>query len=144
MARQDNSLTRELFVSLEPTVEESRRSGGQYRYQQIVVNDLIEEFGLETEAIVQTLPLARFQLITGNVPFPRTGTIVQPVQPGETQPLGQCIHLGYVSDFLIIRQVPQHSTFAREYCHQWQQESSLVENFLMQITNPVTYADDKL
>jgi hypothetical protein len=144
MARQDNSLTGELFVSLEPTVKESRRSGGGYRYQQIVVNDLIEEFGLETEAMVQTLPLARFQLITGNVPFPRTGTIVQPVQPGETRPLDQCIHLGYISVFLIIRQVPQHSTFACKNRHQWQQELSLVENFLMQITNPVTYADNKL
>ena len=55
----------ELFVSLEPTIEESRRSGGRYQYQQVVVD------GTEIRVICQTPPRARFQLNNGNIPFPR-------------------------------------------------------------------------
>jgi hypothetical protein len=50
----------ELFVSLELTTEESRRSGGRYQYQQVVVSSLIEEFGTEVRVICQTPPRARF------------------------------------------------------------------------------------
>jgi hypothetical protein len=143
MARQGDNPTRELFVLLALTIEESRSSGGQYQYQQVVVHDLIEEFGLETVAIIQIPPRARFQLNKRSIPFPRipTGLIDRLVLPGETRPLGQCVHLGYVSDFLIIRGVPQYTAFERKYRHQWQQDSSLVENFLAQITNRAAFYD---
>jgi hypothetical protein len=94
----------ELFVSLEPTIEELHRSGGRYQYQQVVVSSLIQEFGTEVRVICQTPPHARFQLNNGNIPFPRIplGGPHNPAKPGEIRLLGQCLHLGYISDFFII------------------------------------------
>ena len=94
----------ELFISLEPTIEETHRSGGRYQYQQVVVDSLIQEFGTEIRVICQTPPRARFQLNNNNIPFPiiPLGLINQPAKPGEIGHLGQCMHLGYVSDFLVI------------------------------------------
>jgi hypothetical protein len=81
----------ELFVSLEPTIEEAHRSGGCYQYQQVVIDSLIQEFGTEIRVICQTPPCARFQLNNGNIPFPR----ISP-RPGEIRPLalGQCCTWG--------------------------------------------------
>jgi hypothetical protein len=81
----------ELFVSLEPTIEEAHRSGGHYQYQQVVVDSLIQEFGTEIRVICQTPPRARFQLNNSNIPFPR----ISP-RPGEIRPLalGQCCTWG--------------------------------------------------
>jgi hypothetical protein len=74
----------ELFVSLEPTIEELRRSGGLYQYQQVVVNSLIQEFGTEIRVICQTPPCARFQLNNGNIPLPRIPLHhTYPARPGE-------------------------------------------------------------
>ena len=81
----------ELFVSLEPTIEELRRSGGRYQYQQVVVSSLIQEFGTEVRVICQTPPLARFQLSNSNIPFPRIplgGGQHNPAKPGEIDSLG--------------------------------------------------------
>jgi hypothetical protein len=127
----------ELFVSLEPTIEELRRSGGRYQYQQVVVNSLIPEFGTEVRVIFQTPPRARFQLNNGNIPFPRIlpGQTNQPAKPGEIRPLGQCMNLGYVSDFIMIRGVPKYFTAEHDYRHQWQLPSSAVDSFITQITN---------
>jgi hypothetical protein len=57
----------ELFISLEPTIEESRRSGGRYQYQQLVVESLIQEFGTQIIVICQVPARARFQLNNGNI-----------------------------------------------------------------------------
>jgi hypothetical protein len=65
-AQQGMAREGELFVSLEPTVEESRRNGGRYQYQQVVVNSLIQEFGTEVRVICQTPPHARFQIIASS------------------------------------------------------------------------------
>jgi hypothetical protein len=135
----------ELFVSLEPTIEESCRSGGCYQYQQVVVNSLIREFGTEVRVICQTPPQACFQLNNGNIPFPRIppGQTNQPAKPGEIWPLGQCMNLGYVSDFIIIQGVPEYSTAKRDYRHQWQLPSSAVNSFITQITNQGEIADQQ-
>jgi hypothetical protein len=106
MAGEENDPQGELFVSLEPTIEELRSCGGRYQSQQIVIQSIIEEFGFDREAIVQIPPRACFQINSGTPPFLRTGPDNQPAAPGETLPLGHCIHLGYVSNFLIIRGVP--------------------------------------
>ena len=73
------------FVSLELTIEESRRSGGRYQYQQVAASSLIQEFGTEVRVICQTPSRARFQLNNNNIPFPRIrlGLINQPAKPGE-------------------------------------------------------------
>ena len=133
----------ELFVSLELTIEESRRNGGRYQYQQVVVNSLIQEFGTEVRVICQIPPRARFQFNNDNIPFPRIplGLINRPAKPGEIRPLGQCMHLGYVSDFFIIRGVPEYSITRRDYRHQWQPNSRAVDSFITQITNQGVVAD---
>ena len=126
----------EQFVSLELTIEESRRSGGRYQYQQVVVESLIQEFGTEIRAICQTPPRAHFQLNNGNIPFPIIPLYhIYPARPGEIQPLGQCMHMGYVSDFLVIRGVPEYSIVRRNYRYQWQPNSRDVDNFITQITD---------
>jgi hypothetical protein len=129
----------DLFVSLAPTIAEARRWGGRYQYQQGVVSNLIEEFGLEINVLVQRPPRARFQLNSGTTPFPRlrTSPDIGPAQAGESRPLGLCLHLGYVSDFLIVRGVHQYLTGPydhREYRHQWTESSSVMATFEASIT----------
>jgi hypothetical protein len=124
----------DLFVSLAPTIAETCRWGGRYQYQQGVVSNLIEEFGLEINILIQRPPRARFQLNSGTTPFPRliTSPDVGPAQAGESCPLGLCLHLGYVSDSLIVRGVHQYLTgpyVHREYPHQWTESSSMVATF---------------
>jgi hypothetical protein len=129
----------DLFASLAPTIAEARRWGGHYQYQQGVVRNLIEEFGLEINVLVQRPPHTRFQLNSGTTPFPRliTSPDVGPAQAGESRPLGLCLHLGYVSDFLIVRGVHQYLTRPYvncEYRHQWTESSSVVATFEASIT----------
>ncbi len=124
----------DLFVSLAPMIAEARRWGGCYQYQQRVVRNLIEEFGLEINVLVQRPPRAHFQLNSGTTPFPRLiiSPDVGPAQAGESRPLVLCLHLGYVSDFLIVRGVHQYLTgpYAhRKYRHQWTESSSVVATF---------------
>ena len=126
----------ELFISLEPTIDELRRSGGRYQYQQVVVESLIQEFGTQIIVICQVPARARFQLNNGNIPFPRIPLHhIYPARPGEIRPLGQCVHLGYISDFFVIRGVPEYSSIRREYCYQWQPNSSAIDTFITQITD---------
>jgi hypothetical protein len=129
----------DLFVSLAPTIAEARRWGRRYQYQQGVVRNLIEKFGLEINVRVQHPPRARFQLNRSTTPFPRliTSPEVGPAQVGESRPLGLCLHLGYLSDFLIVRGVHQYLTgpyVHREYHHQWTESSSVVVTFEASIT----------
>ena len=122
-----------LFVSLEPTIKEVRNSGGRYGYQQGVINSLIQEFGIEAVVIVQIPQRARFQI---NLARTKPGQKVQPgCPPGEIRNLGQCMHLGYTSKFLILRGVPEYSTTERDYRNQWQLPSSSIDDFIAQITN---------
>ncbi len=100
----------------------------------MVISNLIGEFGFEINILVSLPPRARFQLNSGVTPFPREGTILNagPALAGESQPLGLCLHLGYVSDFLIVRGVPQYLTgpyVEHEYCHQWTERNSVVASF---------------
>jgi hypothetical protein len=118
------------------TIEEAHRSGGHYQYQQVVVDSLIQEFGTEIRVICQTPPRARFQLNNGNIPFPRIPLHhIYPARPGELRPLRQCVHLGYISNFLVIRGVPEYSIIRRDYRNQWQPNSSVVDTFITQITD---------
>ena len=126
----------ELCVSLEPTIDKLRRSDGRYQYQQVVIQSLIQEFGTQIAVICQVPPRARFQLNNGNIPFPRIPLHhIYTARPGEIRPLGQCVHLGYVSDFLVIRGVPEYSIIRRDYRYQWQPNSSIVDTFITQITD---------
>ncbi len=135
----DNPLG-DLFVSLAPTIEEACICGGRYQYQQVVISNLIEEFGFKINILVSLPPCTRFQLNSGTTPFPSEGTIPNagPALAGESRPLGLCLHLGYVSNFLIVRGVPQYLTgpyVKRKYRHQWTECNSLVASFEAYITS---------
>jgi hypothetical protein len=71
MAREVDVPLGELFVSLIPTRSELRMSSSCKQYQQLVVFNIIEEFGFDIEVIVQVPPLARFEINKGNSLFPR-------------------------------------------------------------------------
>jgi hypothetical protein len=138
MAREVDVQLGELFVSLIPTQSELCMSSSREQYRQLVVFNIIEEFGFDIEVIVQVPPLARFEINRGNSLFPSViGPERCPAQPGEGQFICDCIHLGYMSNFLIIRGVPQYSirTINHQYCHQWQQLSNIVATFVASITD---------
>jgi hypothetical protein len=110
----------ELFVLLEPTQEEVRCIGGSRAvYQQLIILNIIEEFGFDIEVIVQVPPLARFENNRGINLLPRvtTGPEQGPAEPGQRQPIRECIELEFLSDFLIIRRVPEQpgSGIEQEY-----------------------------
>jgi hypothetical protein len=110
----------ELFVSLEPTQEEVQRIGGSCAiYQQLIILNIIEEFGFDIEVIVQVPPFARFEINRGINLFPRvtTGPEWQPAEAGQRRPIRECIELGFLSNFLIIRRVPEQprSGIEQEY-----------------------------
>jgi hypothetical protein len=70
-----NSPLGELFVLLELTQEEVRCIGGSRAvYQQLIVLNIIKEFGFDIEVIVQVPPLARFEINRGTNLFPRVTT----------------------------------------------------------------------
>jgi hypothetical protein len=140
MAEEADNPLGDLFVSLAPMIEEARICGGRYQYQQVVICNLIEEFGFEINILVSLPPPAWFQLNSGATPFPKEGTIPNagPALVRESQPLGLCLHLGYVSNFLIIRGVPQYLTgpyIERKYHHQWTESNSVVASFEAYITS---------
>ncbi len=134
MAREANPLG-DLFISLEPTREEERDWGGRYQYQVVTIGNIIEEFGFDREVIVSIPPSVCLHLNINNgmAPYQRTAPRVRENKPGEILTLAHCLHLGYVTDFIIIRGVPQHSTFDREYRHHWQPTSNSVNNFVQHI-----------
>jgi hypothetical protein len=134
MAGEADNPLGDLLVSLAPTIAEACKWGGRYQYQQVVISNLIEEFGFEINVLVQLPPCTCFQLNSGTTPFPRlrTSPDVGPALAGESRPLSLCLHLGYVSNSLIIRGVHQNLTSPyvhREYCHQWTESSSVVATF---------------
>ncbi len=134
MAEEADNPLGDLFFSLAPTIEEARICGGCYQYQQVVISNLIEEFGFEINILVSLPPRAWFQLNSSATPFPREGTIsnARPVLAGESQSLSLCLHLGYMSNFLIVRGVPQYLTgpyVKHKYCHQWTESNSVVASF---------------
>ncbi len=136
MAREANPQG-DLFISLEPTREEEQDWGGQYQYQVATIGYIIEEFGFDREVIVSIPTLVRLHLNINNrmAPYHRTAPRVRENTAGEILTLDYCLHLGYVTDFIIIWGVPQQSTFDREYHHQWQPTSDSVTTFVQHISN---------
>jgi hypothetical protein len=129
----------ELFVSLIPTQSEVRTCGSREQYQQLIIFNIIKEFGFDIELIVQVPPRVRSKINRGVSIFPRitTGPEQHPERAAESRRVSDCIHLGYLSDFLIIRGVPQYSTrtIDREYRHLWQQASNVLAMIVATITH---------
>jgi hypothetical protein len=127
----------DLFISLEPTREEEQDWGGRYQYQVATLGNIIEEFGFDREVIVSIPTLVRLHLTinNGTTPYHRTAPRVRENTAGEILTLDYCLHLGYVTDFIIIRGVQQQSTFDRKFRHQWQPTSDSVTTFVQHINN---------
>jgi hypothetical protein len=109
------------------------------QYQQLIIFNIIKEFGFDIEVIVQVPPRVRSEINWGVSIFPRitTGPERHPARAPESRLVSNCIHLGYLSDFLIIRGVPQYytRTVDREYHHLWQQASNVVATIVATITH---------
>jgi hypothetical protein len=139
MAREVAAPLGELFVSLIPTQSEVRTCGSCKQYQQLIIFNIIEEFGFDIEVIVQVPPRVRSKINRGISIFPKitTGPERHPARAAESRRISKCIHLGYLSNFLIIRGVLHYSTCTidQEYCHLWQQASNVVAMIMATITH---------
>jgi hypothetical protein len=105
----------ELFVLLIPTQSKVRTCSSCKQNQQLIIFNIIKEFGFDIEVIVQVPRRVRSEINRGISIFPRitTGPEQHPARAAESRRVSDCIHLGYLSDFLIIRGVPQYSTLHR-------------------------------
>ncbi len=103
----------ELFISLCPNDGEVKKYGTHRKYQHQIIFQLIEESGFDTQVYIE--PTIR-RAMPGRV------QIVQKY-------LHQCIHLLYLTDFIIIPNTPE-ITSPRLYRHTWTKESSLTTIFL--------------
>jgi hypothetical protein len=64
----------ELFVSLIPTQSEVRTCGSCEQYLQLIIFNIIKEFGFDIEVIVQVPPRVRSKINRGVSIFPRITT----------------------------------------------------------------------
>jgi hypothetical protein len=83
-----------LYVSLQPTDNEIAVTGCRREYQRFVIFKLIQEFGINTQVYVQHETLTGAH---GRVPI-------------IARMLHQCVHLGYNSNFLIIKDTKEIMT----------------------------------
>jgi hypothetical protein len=131
-----------LFVSLIPTERELQLCSSCLQYQQIIVFNVIKEFGFDTIAIVQLTPQILREISRGISIFPRVhnpGPSEGLATPAFLAPLSGCMSLGY----LILQGVPQQPScmVEREYCYRWQQASDLVARYTANISHTRTKND---
>ena len=98
----------ELFIHLRPNDEELKKYGTRHEYQRQIIFQLIEELGVETQVFIEP-------------PIPRGTSGRNQILP---KFLHQCVHLLYVSDFIIIPNTPEINS-PRLYRYNWTHESSL-------------------
>ncbi len=135
-----------LFVSLIPTKRELQLCGSRLQYQQIIVFNIFKEFEFDTIAIVQPTPQILREISRGVSIFPRVrnpGPSQGLATPAFPVPLSRCMSLGYTSDFLILRGVPQQPSCTVEckYCYRWQQASDIVARCITTISHTRTESD---
>jgi hypothetical protein len=80
----------ELWISLRPTEEELRDVGSRLNYQQQIIFEVIEQYGLDRQVFIQT---------------PATGELGR--IPVVLRHLHQLLHLNHTSDYLVIQDVPE-------------------------------------
>ncbi len=80
----------ELWISLRPTEEELRDCGGHLNYQQLIILELIEQFGFNRQVFIQ--PAQTGEL--GRIPV-------------VIRHLHQLIHLNHTNDYIVIQDVPE-------------------------------------
>ncbi len=83
-----------LWVSLEPTDKELIVTGSRREYQRLVIFKIIQEFGINTQVYIQH----------------ETQTGAHRHVPIISRMLHQCMHLGYNSNFLLIKDTEEITT----------------------------------
>jgi hypothetical protein len=135
-----------VFVSLIPTKRELQLCSSCLQYQQIIIFNIIKEFGFDTIAMVQPTPQILREISRGISIFPRVcnlGPSQGLATPAFPVPLSKCMSLGYTSDFLILQGVPQQlsCTVECKYCYRWQQASDIVARYTATISHTRTESD---
>jgi hypothetical protein len=97
----------ELYASLQPTDNKIAVTGHRCEYQRFVIFKLIHEFGINTQVYVQHETLTGAH---GHVPI-------------VARMLHQCMHLGYNSNFLIIKDTEEIMT-PQPCRYSWTDEST--------------------
>ncbi len=91
----------ELWISLRPTKEELRDVGSRLNYQQQIIFEVIEQYGLDRQVFIRT---------------PATGELGR--IPVVLQHLHQLLNLNHTSDYLVIQDIPE-VTEERLYRYNW-------------------------
>jgi hypothetical protein len=97
-----------LWVSLKPTNQELIVTGSRHKYQQFVIFKFIQEFGINTQVYIQ------HETLTG------AHGCVSIV----SRMLHQCVHLGYNSDFLLIKDT-EEITMPWPFGYSWTDVSTI-------------------
>ncbi len=79
-----------LWILLRPTKEELRDMGSHLNYQQQIIFEVIEQYGLDRQVFIQT---------------PATGELGR--IPVMLRHLHQLLHLNHTSDYLVIQDIPE-------------------------------------
>jgi hypothetical protein len=79
-----------LWISLRPTEEELRDCGSRLGCQQLIILEIIEQFGFDQQVFIQP---------------PQTGTLG--CIPVMLRHLHQLIHLNHTSDYIVSQDIPE-------------------------------------
>ena len=79
-----------LWISLHPTEEELRCCGSRLVYQQLIILEIIKQFGFDQQVFIQP---------------PQTGTLG--CIPLVLRHLHQLIHFNHTSDYIVIQDIPE-------------------------------------
>jgi hypothetical protein len=90
-----------LWTSLRPTEEELRDVGSRLNYQQQIIFEVIEQYGLDHQVFIQTPPMGELSRI-----------------PIVLRHLHQLFHLNHTSNYLVIQDIPE-VTEERLYRYNW-------------------------
>jgi hypothetical protein len=91
----------ELWILLRPTEEELRDVGSHLNYQQQIIFEVIEQYGLDRQVFIQTPAMGELGCI-----------------PIVLRHLHQLLHLNHTSNYLVIQDVPE-VTEERLYQYNW-------------------------
>jgi hypothetical protein len=80
----------ELWISLRPTEEELRDCDSRLNYQQLIILEIIEQFGFNQQVFIQPAQMGEL------------GCILV-----ELRHLHQLIHLNHMKDYIVIQDVPE-------------------------------------
>ena len=90
-----------LWISLRPTEEELGDCSSRLHYQQLIILEIIKQFGFDRQVFIQ---------------LPKTGMLSR--IPVVLRHLHQLIHLNHTNDYIVIQDVPK-VTIEHLYQYNW-------------------------